>query len=102
MIVDLQDFNPLVGEVYHTCLLPPEQIKEIHQLVDDRERMVVGVQWCERSKLVKFLMGNFATISVPVSMFPEHLPFEQPWLSDYGFNIFFGEYEVDIREVLFI
>lgn len=70
MNIDRQDFSPLIGQVYHTCMLPPEQMKEISNLKDTRERTVIGVQFCEKARVVKFLMGHHATITVPCEMFP--------------------------------
>ncbi len=105
MIIDRQDFNPLIGEAHHTCLLPPEQIKEINSQYHIRDMHIVGVQWCSRIKVVKFLMGNFATISVSHEAFPidDSGPspmFEHPRIDDWGFDVFLGEYKVDIRTVL--
>lgn len=106
MIVDQQDFNPLIGEVYHTHMLPPEQVKEINQLFDQRERMIVGIQWCEKRNVVKVLTGHFATITIPCSMFPtdkwgNKLEFQYPWLGDYGFDVFIGGVKIDLWTIIF-
>jgi len=107
MIIDRQVFNPLIGEVYHTCMLPPKQMREISSLKDTRERVVVGVQYCEQTKAIKLLMGNWATIAIPCEMIPSdengaRPSFCFPFIEDYGFDIFFDDYEVDLKSVLFI
>lgn len=107
MIIDRQDFNPLIGQVYHTCMLPPKQMRDIAQLKHTRERMVIGVQFCEQAKVVKLLMGNYATITVPCEMFPPDENglkpnFNFPFVEDYGFDISFGDYKAELRTILFI
>lgn len=107
MIVNQQDFNPLIGEVYHTCLLPREQVETINALVATRDMHVVGIQWCSKIKVVKFLMGNFATISIPAEYFFEDEngvtpQFEYPWIDDWGFDLYLGNYKIDIRAALLL
>lgn len=106
MVINQQDFNPLIGEVYHTCLLPKDQIKTIHKL-PTRDMHVVGIQWCSKIKVVKFLMGNFATISIPAECFLKNKDgvepqFEFPWIDDWGFDLYLGKYKIDIRAALLL
>ena len=107
MTTNQQDFCPLAGQTYHTCMLPGDEMREINRLKETRERMVMGVQFCAQTKVVKLLMGNYATITIPCEMFLRDANglepnFNFPFIEDYGFDIFFGDYEVDLKSVLFI
>lgn len=102
MIVDQEEFNPLIGDYWHTSLLPQEQMKEIFNRVPEREYIVVGIQWYARTEVARLLLGHHATISIPKCMFPKHLSLDQPWVEDFSSGIYFGPYEVDLRSILFI
>lgn len=106
MAASRQEFNPLIGEELHTCMLSPEQVSEIYHNVEIRDRMIVGIQWSEESQVVRFLLGNFACVTVPCGKFEPKLDgtlpdFENPFIDDYGFDLYLGAYKIDVCQVLF-
>lgn len=100
--MDDSSFNPLISNEKHTCILPQAQVGEIVCDFDNRGNIPIGVQWREDKNVIKFLMGNFATITFPCSYFANSrkIPdFSSPWIGDFGSQILFGDYEVDLVEI---
>ena len=102
-----KDFNPFIGEIYHTSMLSAEEMSQIHSQTPNPDRFVVGMQWVEEKNEVKFLMGNFSTITISCNNFKENeageLPtFSEPWVDNLGFEIKFGNYIVDVNKVLYL
>lgn len=102
--MDNRSFNPLAGDEKYTCILPKPQIGEVVCDFQNRDKIAIGVQWREDTNVIKFLMGNFATISIPCSEFTKNEngaepDFSSPWIGDFGSQVLFGKYEVDLNKV---
>lgn len=101
-MTEVQDFFNRVAE---TSILKRREIGLV-AVSPDREDFIIGVQYLRATDELEFLMGNFATILMPTSVFADsdeygnQPDFARPSVENCGRTVKFGEYEMTSSDFL--